>query len=269
MNAPGPGRLERIFIAVLRARWLFVALYALLLPPSVYFAVRVEQDNSLDRLIVPSDPDFIATREFQKVFGAGEFALLLAEVDDPCAPDGARPRRRHRARARRRSRTSRPTPPSPSSGGRRPRFDATPEDAEAFRRFVTGTDLLRRQGLVGKDFLAIALSLEVGSPAERNATLAAIDAAIATADPQPSPLRKLTKLGLPFVNVYLDETQRDAIDSFVLFAVFVVVLNLFLYRSWRTLVRVPAHARRLSGALGRLHRRHRRNSSRSSRRWCR
>ena len=82
MNAPSPGRLERIFAGILRARWLFIALYALLLPPSAYFAVRVGQDNSLDRLIVPSDPDFIATRAFQQVFGAGEFSLLLAEVSD-------------------------------------------------------------------------------------------------------------------------------------------------------------------------------------------
>ena len=38
------------------------------------------------------------------------------------------------------------------------------------------------------------------------------------------------------MNAYLDETQRDAIRSFALFAAFVVVLNLFLYRSWRTLL---------------------------------
>ena len=62
MNAAEPSRLERCFVAIVRARWLFVALYALLLPPSVFYALRVAQDNSLDRLIVPSDPDFIATR---------------------------------------------------------------------------------------------------------------------------------------------------------------------------------------------------------------
>jgi predicted RND superfamily exporter protein len=37
------------------------------------------------------------------------------------------------------------------------------------------------------------------------------------------------------VNAYLDETQRNAFHSFVLFALFVVALTLFLYRSWRTL----------------------------------
>jgi predicted RND superfamily exporter protein len=68
------------------ARWPFVALYALLLVPSVHFAIRVGQGDSLDRLIVPGDPDHIATQEFEQVFGLGEFALLLAEADDPYAP---------------------------------------------------------------------------------------------------------------------------------------------------------------------------------------
>ena len=87
MNANTSPRLERIFARIVRARWLWVACYAVLLLPSVFFALRVGQDNSLDRLIVPSDPDFIATRAFEEVFGAGEFALLLAEADDPFAPE--------------------------------------------------------------------------------------------------------------------------------------------------------------------------------------
>jgi hypothetical protein len=86
MTSPTSGRLEPIFARVLRARWPFVALYALLLVPSVHFAIRVEQHNSLDRLIVPGDPDHIARQEFEQVFGSGEFALLLAEADDPYAP---------------------------------------------------------------------------------------------------------------------------------------------------------------------------------------
>jgi hypothetical protein len=83
MTSPPSGRLETIFARVLRARWLFVALYALLLVPSVHFAIRVGQDNSLDRLIVPGDPDYLATQEFES--SSGEFALL-AEADGPYAP---------------------------------------------------------------------------------------------------------------------------------------------------------------------------------------
>src|SRR5262249_62087057 len=60
---------------------------AALLVPSAWFAARVRQDNSIDRLIVADDPDYIATRQFEQVFGSGEFALLLAEADDPLAPE--------------------------------------------------------------------------------------------------------------------------------------------------------------------------------------
>jgi predicted RND superfamily exporter protein len=234
MTSPRSTRLEAIFAGVLRARWAFVALYAVLLVPSVYFALPVGQDNSLDRLIVPSDPDYIATLQFEKVFGSGEFALLLAEADDPYAPAVlARVDAIERAIAK----IPHVTPSSALSIFRRARagFDATPEDAAAFRRFATGTDLLRRQGLVGKGFLAIGLALEVQGPAQRNQALRAIDAAIAAADPPSSPLH-ITRLGLPYVNAYLDRTQRNAPRYFVLFLAFVVVLNLFLYRSVRTLL---------------------------------
>jgi len=235
MTPPPPGQLESMFALVLRARWLFVALYALLLLPSVPFAIRVGQDNSLDRLIVEGDPDYVATQQFEKIFGSGEFAILLAEADDPFAPEVlARVDAIERALAT----IPRVIPNSALSLFRRTQagFDATAEDAAAFRRLVTGTDLLRRQGLVGEGFLAIGLGLEVDGPEQRNEALRAIDAALAAADPPPSPLRKLTRLGLPYVNAYLDQTQRDAPRYFGLFLVFVVALNLFLYRSLRTLL---------------------------------
>ena len=235
MSPPTSRRLEAVFARVLRARWVFIALYALLLVPSVPFAIRVGQDNSLDRMIVPGDPDYIATQEFEKVFGSGEFALLLVEAGDPYAPAVLA---RMDAIERELAKIPRVTPSSALSVFRRTqaRFDATAEDAAAFRRFATGTNLLRHQGLVGDAFLAIGLSLEVDGPAQRNEALGAIDAALAAADPPPSPLRALTRLGLPYVNAYLDQTQRDAPRYFGLFLAFVVALNLFLYRSLRTLL---------------------------------
>ena len=227
------GSLEGIFARILRARWIIVAIYALLLGPAVHFAMRVGQDNSLDRLIIPSDPDFLATRDFQKVFGAGEFALLIAEAEDPFSAAVV-------ARVDAIEQALQAIPHleahSAISTFRRTRaqFDATVEDAAAFRTFATGTELLRRQGLYGEGFLAIGLVLDVDGPAQRNATLEAIDAVLLAADPAASPLT-LTRLGLSYVNAYLDQTQRDAPRSFALFAIFVVVLNIFLYRSVRTL----------------------------------
>ena len=45
------------------------------------------------------------------------------------------------------------------------------------------------------------------------------------------------KVGQPFVNAYLDEdTRKTDTRYFPLFLVFVVFLNVLLYRSWRTLV---------------------------------
>ena len=76
-------RLKSAFARVVAWRWYIVALYACVLPPSAYYAAKVGQDNSIDRLLARSDPEYVATRAFEKTFGAGEFALLLAEADDP------------------------------------------------------------------------------------------------------------------------------------------------------------------------------------------
>jgi uncharacterized protein len=227
--------LGRVFAGIIRARWFVLAVYAVLVPLSAFQAVKVGQDNSLDRLIVPSDPDYLATRAFQQVFGQGEFALLLVEAADPFAPAVLeRIDRLEHALAQ----IPRVQPNSALSIFRRsrPSFDATPEDAAAFRAFATSTDLLRRQGLVADDYLALALALDFASPAERQETLDGIERAIAETGAASAPVRAITRLGLPFVNAYLDESQRDAPKYFGLFAVFVVALVLFLYRSVRTLL---------------------------------
>ena len=47
----------------------------------------MKQDNSLDRLVVQSDPTYTANKRFEGVFGHGEYVLVLVEADDPFAPD--------------------------------------------------------------------------------------------------------------------------------------------------------------------------------------
>src|SRR4029450_6839636 len=148
--------LGRVFAGIIRARWFVLAVYAVLVPVSAYQAVKVGQDNSLDRLIVPSDPDYLATRAFQQVFGQGEFALLLVEAAEPVAPAVLEAiDRLERALAQ----IPRVQPNSALSIFRRtrPSFDATPEDAAAFRAVATGTDLLRPPRLAADDYLALAL----------------------------------------------------------------------------------------------------------------
>jgi len=232
---PPTGALARYFRAVVAWRWLVVALYGLLLVPSVWYAVRVGQDNSLDRLIVPTDPDFLATRDFERVFGAGEFGILIAEADDPLAPAVIE---RFDAIERALTRVPRVQANSALSIYRRARagFTPTPDQVAAFRQFLTGTALFRKQGLIGDHFLSIGLALDVQNGDQRRETLAALGRALAPFVASPAPLTGVHTLGLPFVNAYLDETQRAAWVYFLLFAAFVIVLNLSFYRSLRTLV---------------------------------
>ena len=67
MTEQHPSWLASIFRFIVAMRWGIVGIFALLLGPSVYFALKVPQDNSIDRLIVQSDPDYIAAHEFEKV----------------------------------------------------------------------------------------------------------------------------------------------------------------------------------------------------------
>jgi len=232
---PPAGVLARYFRAVVAWRWVVVALYAVLLVPSVWYAVQVGQDNSLDRLIVPTDPDFLATRDFEQVFGAGEFGILIAEAADPLAPDVIA---RFDAIERALTQVPRVQTNSALSIYRRARagFTPTPEQVAAFRQFLTGTTLFRKQGLIGDHFLAIGLVFDVQNGDQRRETLGALGRALAPFVASPAPLTGLHTLGLPFVNAYLDETQRASWVYFLLFAAFVVVLNLSFYRSLRTLI---------------------------------
>jgi hypothetical protein len=231
----GSDRLSRSFVRVVRCRLWIVVCYALLLPPCAFLAAQVQQDNSTDRLIQPTDPDLLALREFETVFGGGEYALLLARADDPLAPSVIE-------RVDRIERALRVIPKlevnSVVSVFRRARagFSATPEECEALRRFALGTDLLRRQGLVGEHHLAVALTLEVTSPAERREALAAVERAIAAVEADPGPILEVARIGQSWVNAWLDESVSRDMRYFAVFAAFLVVLVLGLYRSLRTLV---------------------------------
>ena len=229
------GRLSRFFTALIARRWWVIAFYALLVPPSAYFATKVGQDNSIDRLIVANDSDYVATREFEKVFGGGEYALLLVETPDPLAPDVVA---KVDALERAIQANPRVTTNSILSVYRRAKagFEPTPETLAAFRQFATGTDLFRRQGLISDNYIALALIFEVHDSADRLALLGEVEKAIRSVEARLGPIAGLHRLGQPYVNVYLDETQRTAPFYFLIFAVFVIVLNVALYRSVRTLL---------------------------------
>jgi uncharacterized protein len=231
----GPRILRRWFRFIIAKRWWVVAFYALLLVPGIAFALKVGQDDSVERLVVRTDPDYVASQAFAKVFGRAETAILVAEAADPFAPAVLK---RLDDIERRLGAIPKVGVNSVLSIFRRTRggFRPTPESCGAFRKFATDTDLFARQGLVGDRFLSIVLSLDVRTPEERHAALDAVDLVVDPTLMDPKPLLALRKTGEPYVNGYFEDATRDAaLRSFPLFGAFVVGLILFLYRSFRAL----------------------------------
>ncbi len=88
------------------------------------------------------------------------------------------------------------------------------------------------------------LALDVASPAERDRTLRAVDAAIAEVLASPAGRAGITnvrRVGAPWLDSWLEhETGAATLRFFPLFGVFVVLLTIGLYRSWRALVAILA-----------------------------
>ncbi|HEX9604579.1 MAG TPA: MMPL family transporter [Myxococcales bacterium] len=200
--------------------------YALLVPLAAVRAARIPSEGGLDRLIVPSDPDFAATRAFQGIFPDSPSVLLLFESDDPWAPASL-------ARVEGVERELRAVPRVGSfsvlDAIRRARPGAGPEE---LRRLATGTQFFRKQGLLGDRFLSVIANLDVHGPRERDAALAAIDAALARSGAGP-----VHRVGAPYVDSWL-EHQSGAASAryFPFFGALVVGVALLLYRSVRTLL---------------------------------
>ncbi|MBS1111505.1 MAG: exporter of the superfamily protein-like protein, partial [Anaeromyxobacteraceae bacterium] len=191
--------LERVFRRIVALRLPILAVYAVLLPIAVALALRIPSEGAIDRLIVPSDPDFVATRAFQKVFPEGQIVLLLLEADDPWSPEVLR---QAVALEERVGKVPGVHPVSALDIFRRvqPGFQPDAASAAAFKQFATGTDILRRQGLVGDRFLAVVAGF--GGPArERAGILAGIEKAIG----QPGPgVLAIRKVGAPFVEAWIE-----------------------------------------------------------------
>lgn len=237
-NSPpnSPPRLAAVFRAIIRWRWLVLAFYAALLVPSVYYAIKVEQDNAPDRLILESDPDFKATRAFEQVFGNAEYVIVLFEAPDPFQPDVlARFSQIEDAIAR----IDRVRANSLLGLYRRAKAGFTPsaESAAAFKQFAQGSPLFKRQGLYGDNFLSIPIVIHNRDSVDRQHLLSQIDAVLAPAEQSPVPFSRIRKVGLSYVHAYLDrDTRETGMRYFPLFFLFVVLLNLSLYRSLRALL---------------------------------
>ena len=195
-------------------------------------ALRVRSDNSVDRLIVEDDADAKETRAFQAMFPEGDYVVLLAEADDPYDPAVLA-----RVDEIERALTALGPQVRPLSARTIWRQTHPAEDAAGFKAFATGTDLLRRQGLVGDGVLGIPMEIRAETADALGGALDRVDAVLRPFEERPAPLAALRKIGRPYVDRYLSrETRRSTLLYMPLFGVFIVVLNLFLYRSFRTLL---------------------------------
>lgn len=223
-----PDAITRVLGRIVRYRVLVIAIYAILVPAAALLALRIPTEAGIERLIVPSDPDVRATRAFHAVFPEPQLALLVFESPDPWTPSELA--RIDRARAEL-ARIPQVTPFSAIDALRRARPGA---DAATLRALATGTTFFRRQGLAGDHFLTIIANLAVGSPAERDAALAAIDLALARAHAGP-----VRKIGTPYINAWLEcEAGTTTSRAFATFAVLLVAITLLLFRSLRALVAI-------------------------------
>src|SRR3954452_16060702 len=78
---------SRLLARIARFRIPILALYAVLVPRAAFRAARIPAEGGIDRLVRADDPDYLATRAFQRIFPDTPSVLLLLESDDPFSPD--------------------------------------------------------------------------------------------------------------------------------------------------------------------------------------
>jgi predicted RND superfamily exporter protein len=213
---------------VVRARAIVLVAYAVLVPLAAAFAARIPSEAALDRLMVPSDPDFAATRAFQRIFPESETVLLLFQAEDPWSPEAIA--RLDRVRA-----ALKEVPHASSFTVLDALRRARPEASLAeLRALAVGTRVFRQQSLVGEGFLTVVVGLDVHGAAERDAALAGIDAALRRSD-----AGAVRKVGAPYVSSWLErESSAASARAFPLFGVLLVAIALSLFRSLRTLLAI-------------------------------
>jgi predicted RND superfamily exporter protein len=227
-----------MFLALLAARVPITAAFFVLALLGVYGALRLPDDPAIERLIVPGDPLAKATLEYEKLFPEGEQALVMLEAPDPLAPGALRvaDRVEHQLAAI-------PGVEAHSlldlyrHGTAAAPLDAA--EAARIRAFATGTPLFRRGGLLGDHYFGIGLELHTATPAERNRTLAAIDAVVLPLEHSGGPFTLVRRVGSPWLDAWLEQQTGVATARFMpLFGLFLMLLVLIVYRSWRALAAI-------------------------------
>jgi len=231
-------RLVPVFNAIVARRWLVVAMYVVVLAAAARLAFDVPRDNSIENMVVASDPEVAVSHEFSALFPEGATVYLMLETEDPLragpiedverlegeldAIDGVQAY--SIATIWRRSRPG----------------DGSPvENLETFRSIVGGTDFFRRQGLIGESFLAVVLALDAPTPEIRDRLLDNIDVVVAGVPDWSSSFDRVRRVGRPWIDAWLErETSSSTARYFPLFGIFIISLIFGLYRSWRALAAI-------------------------------
>jgi uncharacterized protein len=235
MSVPASPKIVQIFLRVLAARNWIAGIFLILTAAGIYGALRIPDDPAIERLIVADDPVQRATRDFDRLFPEGEQALIMLEARDPLSLASLRAtdRLEHELAAI-------PQVAAHSLLDLYRRTGASgeisPAEAGSLRKFATGTALFRRAGLLGDNYLGIALELRVKSPAERDRALTAIDALALPLEATGGPFSKVRRVGSPWLDAWLERQTGAATARFMpLFGLFLMTLVLIIYRSWRAL----------------------------------
>jgi uncharacterized protein len=238
MNMLISRKLVTLFLRVLYARRFIVAVFLILTAAGIYGATRIPTDSAIERLVVAGDPVAQATLDFDRVFPEGDQALLMLESKDPFSPESLQGALQleqqlnkipnvaaHSILTLRR--------PAGSSGG------ISADEAARMKAFATGTALFRRAGLVGENYLGIALELRANSSAERDRALSAIDSLVLPLDKSGRPFSAIRRVGSPWLDAWLERQTGAATRKFMpLFGIFLMALVLLVYRSWRALAAI-------------------------------
>ena len=189
-------RLEPVFARIVALRFPILVVYAILVPAAAFLATRIPSEGAIFGLVMRDDPDWLATRDFQKVFPEGQFVLLLVESRDPFQPAALADVDALTAAL---TRIPGVTVVSAVDTWRRahPGFTPGPEGAEALRRFASGNRLLHRQGLVGDGFLGLVVGFPSDGSRARDVRLAAIDRTLA--DTPRAAVTGIRRVGAPYV----------------------------------------------------------------------
>jgi predicted RND superfamily exporter protein len=238
MSLPASPKVVQVFLHVLRVRGWIAGAFLILAAAGIYGALRVPDDPSIERLIVPGDPIARATADFERLFPEGEQALLMLEARDPLSRDALRAADRLEHELARipqvEAHSLLDLYRRASSAG-----EISPVEAERLRTFATRTPLFRRAGLLGDGYIGIALELRVNSTAERDRALAAIDSVALPLEASGGPFTQVRRVGSPWLDAWLEKQTGAATVRFMpLFGLFLMTLVLIIYRSWRALAAI-------------------------------